>query len=240
MPDPNTPSLVDRTAQTLHERLARGDWPVGSRLPGQNELAEHLSVSVVVVREALSRVKAEGILESRRGAGVFVIGQAGMPKGFKVALHAGDTPRLEAVLEVRSSIEVAAAELAAARRSEEDVAACTAAFKRLRAALATGSDAISEDFDFHLAIASASHNEFYPELLQYLHQVVLQGLRTQRERTRTMPRRLEQVQDEHAGILQAVVDGRAGDAGRLMHLHLANAARRMGLHAPGPGLLVGS
>lgn len=231
-------SLVDRTARTLHERLARGEWPIGARLPGQNELAEHLGVSVVVVREALARLKAEGLLESRQGAGVFVIGNAEAPRGFKVALQTGDFPRLAAVLEVRSSIEVAAAELAAARRNEQDIATCTDAFRRLRAALAGGGDAIAEDFEFHLAIADASHNEFYPELLRYLHHVVLQGLRTQRERTRTMPRRLEQVQDEHAGILQAVIDGYAAEAGRLMHLHLANAARRMGLQPAGPGLLL--
>lgn len=238
MPDLHALSLVDQVTQTLLTRLSQKEWPIGARLPGQNVLAAELGVSVVVVREALARLKAEGLVESRQGAGVFVLAAPEAPRGFKVAsLTDGDPVRLAAVLEVRSSIEVAAAELAAARRTPDDVRDCTDAFKQLRAALAAGGEAIAEDFNFHLAVAKASHNEFYPELLRYLHHVLTLAISASRARTRTMPRRLEQVQDEHAAILQAIVDGQAAQAGRVMQLHLANAARRQGLEMPGGDVL---
>jgi DNA-binding FadR family transcriptional regulator len=227
-------SLVDQVTQSLLKRIEQNEWAVGARMPGQNVLAAELGVSVVVVREALARLKADGLVESRQGAGVFVVSTSEAAKGFRVKhLADGDHRRLAAVLEVRSTIEVAAAELAATRRHADDVDECTDAFKALRAALAKGEEAIAEDFNFHLAIAKASHNEFYPELLRYLHQVLMRSIRASRERTRTMPRRLEQVQDEHAAILQAIVDGRPADAGRCMALHLENAARRLGLQPPG-------
>lgn len=234
MSDLRALSLVDQVTQTLLTRLSQREWQIGERLPGQNVLSVELGVSVVVVREAMARLKSEGLVESRQGAGVFVVSMPEAPRGFKVTpLVEGDRSRLAAVLEVRSSIEVAAAELACLRRTPEDVHDCTEAFKQLRAALAAGGEAIVEDFNFHLAIAKASHNEFYPELLRYLHHVLILVIRTLRARTRTMPRRLEQVQDEHAAILQAIVDGQPTSAGRLMHMHLANAARRLDLQVPG-------
>lgn len=238
MSDLHALSLVDQVTQTLLTRLSQREWQIGARMPGQNVLSVELGVSVVVVREALARLKADGLVESRQGAGVFVLSTPEAPRGFKVApLVEGDPVRLAAVLEVRSSIEVAAAELACLRRTPEDIHECTEAFKQLRAALAAGGEAIVEDFNFHLAVAKASHNEFYPELLRYLHHVLILAIRTSRARTRTMPRRLEQVQDEHAAILQAIVDGQAAAAGRVMQVHLANAARRLDLQAPGNDVL---
>jgi Transcriptional regulators len=199
-------SLVDQVTQSLLKRIEQNEWAVGARMPGQNVLAAELGVSVVVVREALARLKADGLVESRQGAGVFVVSTSEAAKGFRVKhLADGDHRRLAAVLEVRSTIEVAAAELAATRRHADDVDECTDAFKALRAALAKGEEAIAEDFNFHLAIANASHNEFYPELLRYLHQVLMRSIRASRERTRTMPRRLEQVQDEHAATAVEVL-----------------------------------
>lgn len=226
----HTHSLSDQVTTALRQRLAQREWRLGDRLPGQNTLAAEMKVSVVVVREALARLKAEGLVESRQGAGVFVTAAVDAPQAFRVAaLTEGDRRRLTEVLEVRCTIEVAAAELAARRRDGDDVLALTEAFKRLKAALAEGGDAIDEDFEFHLAIARATHNEFYPDLLRYLHQVLLQAIRTSRKQTRTMPGRLQQVQSEHTGILDAVVEGRAEAAGRMMQHHLTHAAQRLGL-----------
>lgn len=220
--------LADQVYGVLLERLSQDSMQIGTRLPGQTALAKELGVSVVVVREALARLRSQGLVESRKGAGVFVLSKPGGPSGFKVSQIAdGDLGRLMAVQEVRTTIEVATAELAAKRRSPEDIEACTAAFKRLRAALAAGKEAIHEDFRFHLAIAKASQNEFYPELLQYLHHVLIQSLLASYEETRQLPRRFEQVQDEHATILEAIVEGDFDAAGRVMRTHLTNAGRRL-------------
>jgi DNA-binding FadR family transcriptional regulator len=233
MPDLHALSLTDQVTDTLLRRLANNEWPVRARLPGQNELAKQMSVSVVVVREALARLKAEGLVEPRQGAGVFVVALPGTARAFKVAaLAEGDRKRLTDVFEVRITIEVAAAQMAAQRRLGPDVLACTEAFKQLKAALAAGEDAVAEDFEFHLSIAKASHNEFYPELLRYLHQVLIAAIRTARTQTRSMPGRLRTVQDEHASILQAIVEGNATAAAREMRLHLTHATERLALASP--------
>ncbi len=236
MPDVRTPSLVDQISEVLRGRLARGEWPIGARLPGQKDLAVELGVSVVVVREALARLRADGLVQPRQGAGVFVVATPDMSRGFRVArIESTDLLRLAAVLEVRTSIEVAAAQLAAMRRDDEDIAACTQAFRALRASLGSGADAVAEDLDFHLAIARASHNEYYPQLLRHLYEVLMRAVQTAREQTRALPRRLEQVQDEHASILQAIVDRRPDEAGRVMQRHLANSAKRLAIDIPGAG-----
>lgn len=223
-------SLVDQVTAALRQRIAQGEWPLHARLPGQNLLGAQMKVSVVVVREALARLKAEGLVEARQGAGVFVVGLPGAARSFKVeALADGDRRRLRDVFEVRCTVEVAAAEMAARRRLSADVLACTEALKQLKAALAAGDDAVAEDFDFHLAIAKASHNAFYPDLLGHLHQVLVDAIRVSRQQTRTMPGRLRLVQAEHSAILQAIVEGRPAAAGRQMRLHLEHAAERLGL-----------
>lgn len=230
-------SLTEQVTDAMLRRLAQNEWPIGARLPGQSALALQMKVSVVVVREALARLKAEGLVASRQGAGVFVQALPGTARLFKVAaLAAGDWQRLTDVFEVRCTVEVAAAEMAALRRDSADVLACTEALKQLKAALAAGDDAIVEDLDFHLAIAKASHNEFYPDLLRHLHQVLVEAIRTSRVRTRSIPGRLRMVQDEHAAILQAIVEGRAAPAARQMRLHLMNAAERLGLAPFGAAL----
>lgn len=232
MTDLHALSLTDQVTEALRRRLADREWPVRGRLPGQTELAKQMNVSVVVVREALARLKAEGLVESRQGAGVFVAALPGMAQVFKVAaLASDDRQRLKDVFEVRCTIEVAAAQMAAQRRQSTDVIACTEALKQLKAALAAGGDAIAEDFEFHLSIATASHNAFYPQLLRYLHQVLLDAMRAARTRTLSMPGRLRVVQDEHSAILEAIVEGNVTAAGREMRQHLTHATERLGINS---------
>ena len=81
MPDLHALSLADQVSDALLRRLAQNEWPLRGRLPGQNALAAQMKVSVVVVREALARLKAEGLVESRLGAGVFVVALPGTVRG---------------------------------------------------------------------------------------------------------------------------------------------------------------
>ena len=65
-------TLTDHVAEALVRLIGRGEYPAGSRLPSELEMAKRFGVSRTVVREAVSRLKSEGLAESHQGKGVFV------------------------------------------------------------------------------------------------------------------------------------------------------------------------
>ncbi len=67
------PSLAQRLVLVLSEKIHAGEWPAGSKLPTEQVLTEAHGVSRTTVREALSRLQAEGLVETRRGIGTFVV-----------------------------------------------------------------------------------------------------------------------------------------------------------------------
>ncbi|MEU3573265.1 GntR family transcriptional regulator, partial [Kitasatospora sp. NPDC036755] len=108
--------LAEQAAALLEERIRSGGWPVGGKLPGEVALAAELGVGRSTVREALRTLAAAGMVQSRQGSGVFVT--ADRPTGdWAARLRRAE---LAHVYEVRTVVEVQAARLAAARRTEAD------------------------------------------------------------------------------------------------------------------------
>ena len=65
-------SLTDRVCEALTQLIRGNDFPPGSRLPSEMGMAGRFGVSRTVIREAVSRLKSEGLVETRQGSGVFV------------------------------------------------------------------------------------------------------------------------------------------------------------------------
>ena len=133
----------------IETALLDGTWPAGVRLPAERVLAQQYGVARNTVREATQRLVARGLLQSRRGAGVYVTDQlrAGIasPWGQLVADH----PALrDDILEFRRVLEGATAYFAALRADANDDAAVEA----------------SADAKLHEAIALASHNTMFLHL----------------------------------------------------------------------------
>ncbi|MGW0202445.1 FadR/GntR family transcriptional regulator, partial [Nonomuraea sp. NPDC003201] len=134
--------LVEQATQHLREQITQGEWPVGTRLPGENALAKTLGVGRSTVREALRALAGAGLVQARQGSGVFVIATA--IATVNATVNAEDWPArlrraaITDVYEVRMMVETQAARMAAQRRTEEDVAA-------LEEALAARARAASQD-----------------------------------------------------------------------------------------------
>ncbi|MGW4705771.1 FadR/GntR family transcriptional regulator, partial [Streptomyces sp. NPDC004285] len=111
--------LVEQAAERLREQIVGGQWPVGTKLPGETTLARELGVGRSTVREALRALAGAGLVQPRQGAGVFVIATRPAEDWPARLRRAAVTD----VYEVRMLVEVEAARLAARRRTEEDVAA---------------------------------------------------------------------------------------------------------------------
>ncbi|MEU4515419.1 FCD domain-containing protein [Nonomuraea wenchangensis] len=175
--------LVEQATEHLREQITQGEWPVGTRLPGENALAKALGVGRSTVREALRALAGAGLVQARQGSGVYVIATEPAEDWPARLRRAAITD----VYEVRVMVETRAARLAAERRTEEDVAALEAALAARHAA-ASGNDAafVEADIALHAAVVAAAGNpvltdlfaEFAPVLRERLIDLVeLLGLR---------------------------------------------------------------
>jgi GntR family transcriptional regulator, transcriptional repressor for pyruvate dehydrogenase complex len=149
--------LVEQAISALQTRLRLGDWDVGERLPTEQQLAAQLGVGRSTVREAVRALASMGLVHTRQGAGTFVRAQTIAEPDFARRLASA---ALMDVYEVRQGLEIQAARLAAARRTDEDVARMHHALSRRRRARQAGRMGawVDADLDFHRAVVAAAHN----------------------------------------------------------------------------------
>ena len=134
---------------SIGERIRDGRLSPGDKLPTEAAIMTEFAVSRTVVREAISRLQASGLVETRHGIGTFVLG-LGEPSGFRIAPEQVATlHEVIAMLELRIGVETEAAALAAQRRSEGDLQAMRVALAEVTAAVEAGRDAVEADFQFH-------------------------------------------------------------------------------------------
>lgn len=222
-----TTTLAHRVVAGLKDRILAGDLAPGARLPSENELIEEYGVSRTVVREAVTRLRAEGLVETFQGRGSFVLAVP-EPSSFTVESSAIRSHHdVLAIVDFRLGIETETAALAARRRTDVDATAISAAMAAFTDAGREG--AVELDFAFHLAVARATHNRFYVDLLESLGpmMVMLPRTRLGEEFSMTDAVHVERLQREHDNVAAAVLAGDAETARAAMRVHLGNTRRRL-------------
>jgi GntR family transcriptional regulator, transcriptional repressor for pyruvate dehydrogenase complex len=226
--------LSDSVYDNLRSRISTGDWPEGTRIPSEIELAAAFGVSRPVIREALIRLRAEGAIGSKRGSGSLVL--AGGPNdasnnSYKPIENVAD---LIHAFEFRLSVECDAAAVAAMRATPEQLAA-------VKAAHAAFSEKIDNetfgdlDLSFHVAIAKATGNQMFETTLAMLHSQIIFGMRLTGEfRSVSDGSRVEVVQREHQLIVDAIAARDSNAAYKAMREHLkASRLRILGFEVAG-------
>ena len=222
------PKLADLVIDTLRQRINSGEYRAGGKLPTESQMTAIFGVSRTVVREAIAALAADGMVQARQGAGVFVASNAaspfnaiGLEKSSKISVALN-------VLEVRMGIEIEAAGLAAMRRSASQDAAIQEAWNEFNRLLKLGMATGKADFAFHRAVAAATNNPFYIEVLDGL------GSRTipcdvaspwSAESVLTFEYQIG-LQREHSDILQAISAQDAAGAREAMRQHLSLSQER--------------
>lgn len=203
--------LVEQATDRLREAIAGGEWPVGTKLPGETSLAKILGVGRSTVREALRALAGAGLVQARHGAGVFVIATKPQENWSTRLRQAAVTD----VYEVRVFVEVEAAQLAAKRRTEDDLAALDAALDRRREA-ATGSDAefVDADIALHTEVVAAAHNPVLTALFAEFLPVLRQALIDLVELLKLRSGDPNHGDESHAALVDAIARGDAEEAGR--------------------------
>lgn len=222
-------ALSEQVVRLLEGRIRAGEIRPGGRLPTERELCAEFAVSRAVVREAIARLKADGYIETRQGAGAFVPARPGR-LSFRLAT---DGPvghdDLNHVMELRVAVEVAAAELAARRRTPADVAAMRAALAAMAEAIRRATDGSEADDRFHYAIASATQNPHLRRLVEFLrHQFGVTRRPTWSPEGRRAGEPL-MAQREHERLFAAIRAGKPATARRVATEHLLSSAARLGL-----------
>lgn len=218
--------LADQVARLLETAIREGQLQAGDRLPTEAALVEQLGVSRTVVREAISRLKSTGLVESRQGSGVYVQAAGTEPLNFD-ALCSASRDAVIQIAEVRRALEAEVAELAARRRTAQDIDRIHRAVRELAEAVALGRDGVEEDVAFHRAIAHAAGNPFLVDTLQYLSQYLRGATRVTRANE---ARRLDfsrAVTSEHDAIVRAIEAQDPSAARAAAAAHMNNAITRI-------------
>jgi len=221
--------LVGEIVASLNERVQKGQWQAGDKLPSETEIMAQFDVSRTVVREALSRLQAAGAVETRHGIGTFVLPpreSANFSLGSVDLATVGD---VIALLELRISLETEAAGLAAQRRTDAQLALMANALDEFLAALDQDSDAVPSDFAFHMEVARATHNRHFADLMGYLGTMVIPRARINTAQAAPEGRLnyLQKVHGEHESILSAIRNQDPEAARAAMRTHLSNSRERL-------------
>jgi GntR family transcriptional repressor for pyruvate dehydrogenase complex len=219
--------LSDQVGEQLAAEIRQGRLLPGDKLPTEARLVEQFAVSRTVVREAVSRLKSLGLVESRQGSGVFVSPQQPFaPLNFE-ARHAASKDAVVQMVEVRRALEAEVAALAAERRSESDLRAIRQAVNALDTAVKAGGNGVAEDVKFHRAIANAASNPFLIQTLEYLGQFLHGATQVTRANEARRVDFAAEVQSEHQAILQAVEASNPVAARQAAAAHMGNAIVRI-------------
>jgi DNA-binding FadR family transcriptional regulator len=227
-PVPPPRNLTREIAERLATEITSSRLPPGSKLPTEQEMSTAMGVSRTVIREAVAALRADGLVVTRQGSGAFVAPDAER-RPFRLAFTG--LPSLAEVLDVmelRASVEVEAAGLAARRGSAAARRRVAKALAAIDTALVRGESAIDEDFAFHRAIAAATGNPQFPHFLEYLGRFIIprQSIRVAAHLPEGQAAYLETFQREHVAICDAIVAGDPDAAREAMRRHLGNSQRR--------------
>jgi DNA-binding FadR family transcriptional regulator len=222
------PKLSERVVSALRTQVLAGEIPVGHKLPTETQLTEAFGVSRTVIREAIATLAADGLVEPRQGAGVFVRERpAPSPGPFSLDIGNKISHALN-VLEVRLGIEIESAALASIRRNNAQLAEIQEAFFEFDRLLELGEATGRTDFAFHRAIAAATNNPFYVDVLEALGtRAIPCDVSSPWGTDSTLTRDYQEgLQQEHLAILKAISDGDPDAARAAMRTHLSASQQR--------------
>src|SRR5918912_458822 len=169
--------LIEQVIDQLREQILAGTWGIGSRIPTESELAQLTGTSRNTVREAVQSLVHAGLPERRQGSGTYVVAASELAGavGRRVA-----TAHHVHVLEVRRTLEVGAARLAALHRTPGDVGRLRSLLADRNAAMRRGDvdTQIALDVALHRAIGQAAHNPVLTELYENVVDTLRENVRS--------------------------------------------------------------
>lgn len=219
-------SLIDSLVERLESQIVSGEYPTGSRLPGEEVLASQLGVSRPVIREGLSRLRERGYVETLNGRGTYARQpdaehlSASLLRQLRVGADEGYT--VENLYEARTAIETTTASLAAGRAGADHVVRLRQLLGDMETYRRDASAYTAADLGFHIEVANAAHNPFLSALLEPLARVIINGML---ESSGTSPQAVDDGIRAHRVIFDCIAAGDADGAATAMREHMDDSRR---------------
>jgi len=210
--------VSDGILEQIREMIHGNEFPPGERLPPEMKLAEFLSVSRSSLREALNALVHLGYLY-RQNKGLYVAPEVhwrkALPFPFRRSL---EDQRIAEMIEVRKIIETELSALAAKRATPEDIKTLENIFEQMKVHLNDPAAFSNSNHQFHLSIAKAAQNETLRDVIEKVRDLLKDNISKIIQQSKISRRSL----DYHQCILDAIREGDAGRARKVMAAHLAN------------------
>lgn len=215
--------------EQIEEMIKRGDVQPGEKLDSVVQLADQFQVSRSAVREALSALRAVGIVTIKQGEGTFVNNYdfSDVLDPMKPERIISKKEMLE-LFEIRKIMEVGAAELAAKKRTEEQLETMDGALQNMKDASVEDNVGESADVAFHLAIAEASQNQLMVEMMNQLSDTLRKTMfESRRVWLFSEKQTLDRLYEEHEYIFAAIKEKDSDQARMMMLKHLTNVEQTL-------------
>jgi GntR family transcriptional repressor for pyruvate dehydrogenase complex len=212
------PRLYEQLVEQLMNFIEAAQLGPGDTLPPERELAERLGVSRATLAQALVALEVLGVIDVQHGTGAVLVYRPNVPSVIKGLREHRN--RLPEIVEARSTLEVKLAELAAARRTDDDVNAIDRALEVMSEEVASGGKGARGDELFHQAVTDAAHSAVLAQLMAFISEMILET----RLESLGQPGRPEQSLASHRRIAEAIrlQDSGAAAAAMLEHIDLVS------------------
>jgi len=221
-----TRKIYEEISDSLINMLKHGELAPGDKLSSVEQLAKDYSVSRSAIREALSGLRAIGLVEMRQGEGTYITKfdatQFSLPVTTALLLKREDIKELS---EVRKILEVGSAGTAALHHREEDLIPMEKALQSMSEAKGKGELGEKADLEFHLAIANATHNKMLINLMGSVSDMLVESMRETRRLILFSDERKGALFKEHQRIFEAIKSKNFDEAQNAMRDHLLEVER---------------
>jgi GntR family transcriptional repressor for pyruvate dehydrogenase complex len=216
--------IYEEVTEAIQEMIRSGQLKPGERLDSVQQLAENFQVGRSAIREALTSLRAMGLVEMRQGEGTFInefeTDQITLPLSTAILMNKKDIANL---LEVRKILELGTAAAAAKRRSKDHLVAMEKALEEMEAS--NGDEELGEvaDLQFHLAISEASQNPLLLSLMNHVSGLMGETMKeTRKVWLFSKQTTMEKLAYEHYSIYKAIQKQDEEEARHFMKIHLEN------------------
>lgn len=213
------PRLYEQVLERLRDYVTEGKLAAGDRLPPERELAHRLGVSRASVKQAIVVLEVQGFVEVRHGGGTYLVRDTLDPEPVEQLVER--RRRLPDVLDAREAMETKLAELAAQRRSDEDIEAMAAALRLMEREIEAGDPGEEGDRRFHAAVTAAARSSLLEEFMR----VIADQITESRHESLRQPGRPSRSLAQHQRILDAIRAGNPKAAAAAMRKHVQTVAK---------------
>ena len=226
-----TKKIYEEVTDSLLAMLRSGEFKPGDKLDSVEQMAKNFNVGRSAIREALSGLRALGVVEMRQGEGTYITqfdaSKFALPLETALLMKREDIRELS---EVRKILEVGAAGAASANYRSDDLQAMEKALRTMEKATCHGELGEKSDLEFHLAIAKATHNQMLINLMTSVSDIMVESMKETRYLLLYSEERMASLFKEHQSIFQAIKERNPEKAQRCMLEHLLGVEKLLSKH----------